>query len=275
MNSSNDSLDTSLEIIQKADKEVVYDVVQLISIHNVEKLMSEKTEKIYALYEKDGSNQDPKCRELSMKLEFGVRGTDDISLYIFNNSKETVELISGKCRFTLQTQSSIVNDRCFQNMNVLNRTGWAGWSKFYTVSNHNDISKDEMHGWDFQLKCIVSYKDPKSDEDTKSNKTSLSVDLLQMFESQKDVDVTFKLKDENGNERTLKAHKFILKARSEYFQNLLDSGMVECRTNEIKIEEFDPVVFKEMLKFLYTDKAPSNLTDINLRTFVLNLSKQM
>jgi len=166
--------------------------------------MSEKTEKRYALYEKDGSNQDPKCRELSVKLEFGVRGTDDISLHILNNSKEPVELISGKCRFTLQTQSSIVNDRGFHNTktHILKHTGWAGWSKFYTISNFHDISKDEMHGWDFQLKCIVSYKDPKSDEDTRSNETSLSVDLLQMFESQKDVDVTFKLKVENGNEKT-------------------------------------------------------------------------
>jgi len=70
--------------------------------------------------------------------------------------------------------------------------------------------------------------------------------------------------DKDGS-KEVRAHKCILKARSVYFRNLFKSGMVESQTNRIEVINHDLCAFKEMLKFLYTNKTPENLKEIGLK----------
>jgi len=60
----------------------------------------------------------------------------------------------------------------------------------------------------------------------------------------------------------LKAHKIILASRSDYFERMFDSGMVEGRTGFVKIDSCDPALFEEILKFCYSGMAPTNLDKV-------------
>ena len=58
----------------------------------------------------------------------------------------------------------------------------------------------------------------------------------------------------NGTNFT--AHKFVLAARSTVFAAMFQSeGFTENKTNIVKIEDLEPTVVKEMLRFIYTDRV--------------------
>jgi len=82
----------------------------------------------------------------------------------------------------------------------------------------------------------------------------LSSFFLELFKSRDHADVTFFV---DGQE--IKAHKCILSARSTYFRRMFSSGMIEDKTNEIRVEDCEPAVFREMLKFIYCDEPPERL----------------
>lgn len=50
----------------------------------------------------------------------------------------------------------------------------------------------------------------------------------------------------------MNAHRFILTARSPVFAAMFNSGMSECLTGKVRIENVDPTTFRDFLKFLYT-----------------------
>jgi len=53
------------------------------------------------------------------------------------------------------------------------------------------------------------------------------------------------------------AHRFILSARSPVFAAMLDSGMTESQTGQMRIVDDDPSTFRHLLEFLYTGMVPS------------------
>ncbi|XP_066371250.1 BTB/POZ and MATH domain-containing protein 1-like isoform X2 [Miscanthus floridulus] len=74
----------------------------------------------------------------------------------------------------------------------------------------------------------------------------------ELWQGQRGADVTFEL--ESG-ERFL-AHKIILAARSPVFMAEFFGGMNERSSQSVRIEDMDADVFKVMLHFIYTDRAP-------------------
>jgi len=86
-------------------------------------------------------------------------------------------------------------------------------------------------------------------------------DMLSLFESAKDTDITFLFEDG----RKIFAHKkVILTARATYFANMFHSGMTEASSNEIRVQDIEPEVFKAVLQHLYSGAAPVNLAEIAL-----------
>merc|ERR1711990_684468 len=77
----------------------------------------------------------------------------------------------------------------------------------------------------------------------------VSSDLLQLYRSQEHADVTFSFGD---IPEQLKAHKLILGARSEYFRAMFASATKENQTGIIDVPDFEPKVFDEGLRFLYS-----------------------
>jgi speckle-type POZ protein len=80
----------------------------------------------------------------------------------------------------------------------------------------------------------------------------LSTQLGNLFEDMKFSDVIF-----NIGGRRFPAHKIILSARSEVFEAMFEHSTQEKFTNQIEIEEIEPEVFQELLRFIYTGRLDS------------------
>ena len=79
-----------------------------------------------------------------------------------------------------------------------------------------------------------------------------------MFHNQSLCDIKFKFK----NNEEIGAHVMILSARSPVFCVMLRSDFVESKTRVVNIADIEMEVFKQMLIYMYTGKAPS-VTELN------------
>uniref|UniRef100_A0A8C9LCE3 BTB domain-containing protein n=1 Tax=Pavo cristatus TaxID=9049 RepID=A0A8C9LCE3_PAVCR len=79
-----------------------------------------------------------------------------------------------------------------------------------------------------------------------------SEDLGNLWETTRFTDCSFYV---GGQE--FKAHKSVLAARSPVFNAMFEHEMEESKKNRVEINDVDPEVFKEMMRFIYTGKAPN------------------
>ena len=80
----------------------------------------------------------------------------------------------------------------------------------------------------------------------------LITQLQGLFDDMKFSDVIFDIRG-----REFPAHKIILAARSEVFAAMFQHPTTENLTNKIKIEDIEPDVFHELLRFIYTGRINS------------------
>jgi speckle-type POZ protein len=78
---------------------------------------------------------------------------------------------------------------------------------------------------------------------------ALMTQLEILFDDMSFSDVVFKV---GGNE--FPAHKVILAARSEVFKAMFQHATKEKSTNHVEIEDIEPEIFKELLRFIYTGR---------------------
>jgi speckle-type POZ protein len=90
----------------------------------------------------------------------------------------------------------------------------------------------------------------------------LSTQLEELFDSMSSSDVHF-----NVRGRDFSAHKNILAARSKVFAAMFKHPTKENSTNQIEIEDIEPEVFDQLLRFIYTGKVPLE----KLETMVIGL----
>ena len=81
-------------------------------------------------------------------------------------------------------------------------------------------------------------------------KCGLSTHLDGLFNNMQFSDIIFKVRG-----REFPAHKLILSARSEVFAAMFQHPTKENLTNQIKIEDIEPDVFQELLRFIYTGRV--------------------
>ena len=79
--------------------------------------------------------------------------------------------------------------------------------------------------------------------------TQLHNDFGQLFESSQFADVTL-----TCHSREFQCHKAILTARSPVLAAMFEHEMKERQLNLVQIEDMDPEVMAEMLRFIYTGK---------------------
>jgi speckle-type POZ protein len=77
----------------------------------------------------------------------------------------------------------------------------------------------------------------------------LSNQLEGLFNEMKFSDVSF-----NIGGRQFPAHKSILAAKSEIFEAMFQHPKKENLTNQVQIEDIEPEVFQELLRFIYTGR---------------------
>ena len=78
----------------------------------------------------------------------------------------------------------------------------------------------------------------------------LATDFEELFDTMQMSDVIF-----NFGDRQFPAHKLILAARSEVFAAMFQHPTTESLTNRIRIQDVEPEVFHELLRFIYTGRV--------------------
>jgi speckle-type POZ protein len=74
---------------------------------------------------------------------------------------------------------------------------------------------------------------------------------LYLYDDMQFCDVNF-----NVGGREFLVHKVILTTRSKYFAAMFKHPTKEQSTNQVKIEDIDPEVFDQLLRFIYTGRVP-------------------
>ncbi|XP_046654672.1 speckle-type POZ protein-like [Daphnia pulicaria] len=83
-----------------------------------------------------------------------------------------------------------------------------------------------------------------------NNSGQLIAHLEELYETMKFSDFTI-----NVRGRQFKAHKSILATRSQYFAAMFEHPTKENLTNQVEIEDVEPDVFQEILRYIYTGKV--------------------
>ena len=63
-------------------------------------------------------------------------------------------------------------------------------------------------------------------------------------------------------DQKIQCHKVVLVARSSYFRGLLQSGMIESRSNQISMTDISRDLFRRVLQFLYSGQLPDDMAAI-------------
>ena len=52
-------------------------------------------------------------------------------------------------------------------------------------------------------------------------------------------------------DETINAHRAVLSAQSDVFQAMFESGLIESKSNSVRILDFDKETVKELIDYLY------------------------
>lgn len=81
-------------------------------------------------------------------------------------------------------------------------------------------------------------------------KSTLVTNLASLLQNDQFADLTISVSSE-----TFRAHKALLVARSSVFAAMFQHDMQEAQRNQITIKDMEPKVFREVLRFIYTDQV--------------------
>merc|ERR1712135_265719 len=134
--------------------------------------------------------------------------------------------------------------RVFESVDYVKEDGdekskrW-GWYKVYELSDLKKL-KTPNQDWDIQIHFKIWYSGELKE-------TSNTSKIKARYPLRKLSDVSFLV-----DGKVVRANRYILSARSDYFESMFHSGMVEASSDEIQIKDCDVDLFSTMIKFLYT-----------------------
>ena len=131
-------------------------------------------------------------------------------------------------------------------------TGRGQWTPVtwqHDLTLHDPTHYNSRQGYYYAaFQLILEFKDAKFAEGERHVLTHLS----KLLDTQSLSDVTFVVKNEK-----IGAHSAIVVSGSPVICAMLEKDKFkEGRTKTVQVEDIQPVVFKEMLRYLYTGKAP-------------------
>jgi speckle-type POZ protein len=170
-----------------------------------------------------------------------------IEIYVFhgNSPGTTVTLLE-----LIQGKMSILNKRGKKVLQIITTSVTFNYSK-------EDLLKCQQADGSLTFYCKIlthvttlASTHPRPAGVAINSPDELSTQLGELFDKMPSSDVNF-----NIGGREFPAHKLILAARSEVFDAMFKHQMKENSTNQIKIEDIDPEVFQELLRFIYTGRV--------------------
>jgi len=194
-------------------------------------------------------SQDPMSPSFIMEIVFGV---EHLSLYV-KVSSGSVQMIRIKYFFYDDLDGVISSSDLGLGL------GHCPW----TVPLPKVLSKGKIFGFPYDMRrerlerneelgvrVVVEYE-AVAVAASSTPVSRLSLDFLKLLDDEDGKDVTFLVQGEE-----IRAHRNVLSARSAYFQAEFQSGMEESVSNQVKIPDIAPEVFRQLLKFLYSGVAP-------------------
>ena len=120
-------------------------------------------------------------------------------------------------------------------------------------SGNNSVISDQL-----KVKCEILYEVQQNpvygyiplQTPSRNAPGSLISNFEDMLRTRQLTDVVIEVQD-----KKFPAHKVVLAARSPVFLGMFENNLLEQQTNTIKIEDIEPRVFAEVLRFLYTDEV--------------------
>ena len=121
------------------------------------------------------------------------------------------------------------------------------WQYNYALFDATNYNSSRNH-FSAAYQLILEFKDTSFADGERHVLTHLS----KLLDTQAMADVTFVVKNEK-----IGAHTVIVISASPVIRAMLEEDKFkEGRTKTVKDDDIDPVVFKEMLRYLYTGRAP-------------------
>jgi len=176
-----------------------------------------------------------------------------VGLYLKLSDKETRKART-MAEFQIISEKNEVKHRSsMSHAEEMSNTSMWGWTKFMQSSQvyiQPDGSvliraKLTIHG--DVVTCAL---------DSEIKATTLAQDMRAVFESGQDSDMTMHVGDVE-----IPVHRFVLKMRSPVFAGMLRHDMVESKTNTISIDDVNPAVMRELVRFMYTDTCKLTLEE--------------
>uniref|UniRef100_A0A146LIB4 BTB and MATH domain-containing protein 43 n=1 Tax=Lygus hesperus TaxID=30085 RepID=A0A146LIB4_LYGHE len=188
------------------------------------------------------------------RLKLNTRAEEEfVSLYIWHLDNNNVANV----RFSLSI-INMFNDSChtFSDNKVFAGSGRDLYGSRKFIRRCELLEKGLLVGDTLTIKCSMAMRelqehgqDNEKIQDTEDNTVqegfSGVIDLKLI-----DVDFTMNVK---GHE--FKVHKVVLSAQSEVFAAMFRHDMKESSSNVVTIDDCDPTVFKEFLRFLYSKRV--------------------
>ncbi|GAU98840.1 hypothetical protein RvY_09930 [Ramazzottius varieornatus] len=202
--------------------------------------------------------------KLKWCLRVNPKGLDDeskdyLSLYLFLVSCNKNE-VRAKFKFSIlnakrEETRAMESQRAYR---FVQGKDW-GFKKFI----RRDFLMDEANGLlpddKLTLFCEVSVISDSQNVSGQNSATQFKIpdcrlaeDYGQLLESGQFADVILTTAN-----RELKAHKSILASRSRVFAAMFGHEMEESKTNKVKIDDVQEDVLEEVLRFIYTGRAPN------------------
>ena len=223
------------------------------SIENFSRLSQKIGESLYSPIFSDQSEN-----KVEWKLQLYPKGRNEehkdfITVFLWLHNPQPDFKVTTTYKFSLLNKTNAILVHTADTTMQFNGQSSKGWGS--NIFDQNKITPTTLPGDELHVKCEVTYA---------ISQTCLSGLLLlpssgsgnwlehfkQLFESKLLSDVVIRVKKERFD-----AHKNILAARSSVFLAMFQSELTETQTNTVKIEGIEPAVFKEVLRFIYTDQV--------------------
>ena len=228
------------------------------------------------------SSQETPNRKWQLQIDDSSGTQIKISLFQYNSWKSLINFVE-----PVLVRMSIIDiygQKCLLQILPSERPTW-NYHSYTTTTNTTFtfppsveflLSKQEIWQSDcqqsdesltFYCKILTHVKqETQSSADSSSDAISClkksSNQFGEFFDSVQFSDVTFNIRG-----REFPAHKNILAARSQYFSAMFQHPTKENLTNQIEIEDVEPDVFHELLRFIYTGRVQID----KLETMVVGL----
>ncbi|KAM3366693.1 hypothetical protein ACQJBY_015826 [Aegilops geniculata] len=195
----------------------------------------------------DGKNHEDNASYVSVFVALASEGTDVRALF-----ELTLLDQSGRARHKVHSHF----DRSMQAgpYTLKYRGSMWGYKRFYrrTQLEASDFLKDDCLVMNCTVGVVKSRLETPKNIQINVPPSDIGRCFKELFELHIGCDITFEVGDEK-----VQAHKWILAARSPVFKAQFFGPIGKPDMDRVVVEDVEPIVFKAMVNFIYSDELPS------------------